>query len=101
MTVVVDADPQVRRSTSTHSTLEFEAAVDRSRDREAFSPVGYSQEACIADAAVSIAGKDRVSGFKAKSKSFAANPVSEGNMARRGKEGEAGVEKLLKVQHRH
>ena len=83
-------------------TREFEAAVDRSRDPDASSYVErYSPEARIADAAVSIAGEDRVSGFMAKSKSFAANPVCEGNMARRGKEGEAGVEHLLKVQHRH
>jgi hypothetical protein len=83
-------------------TREFEAAVDRFRDPDASSSVERdSLEARIADAAVSIAGKDRVTGYKAKSKRFAANPVSNGNMDRRGNEGEAGVERLLQVQHRH
>ena len=83
-------------------TQEFKAAVDRSRDPDASPSVERdSPEARIADAAVSIAGKDRVTGYKAKSKRFAANPVSNGNMDRRGNEGEAGVERLLQVQHRH
>jgi hypothetical protein len=83
-------------------TREFEAAVDRFRDPDASSSVERdSLEARIADAAVSIASDDWISGYKAKSKSFAADPVIEGNMARQGKKGEAGVEQLLKVQHRH
>jgi hypothetical protein len=83
-------------------TQEFKAAVDRSRDPDSSSSVERdSPEARIADAAVSIAGKDRVTGYKAKSKRFAADPVSNGNMDRRGNEGEAGVERLLQVQHRH
>ena len=83
-------------------TREFEAAVDRFRDPDASSNVERdSPEARIADAAVSIASDDWISGYKAKSKSFAADPVIEGNMARQGKKGEAGVEQLLKVQHRH
>jgi hypothetical protein len=87
-------------------TQEFKAAVDRSRDPDASSNVERDSpeariEARIADAAVSIAGKDRVTGYKAKSKRFAANPMSHGNMDRRGNEGEAGVERLLQVQHRH
>ena len=83
-------------------TQEFKAAVDRSRDPDSSSSVERdSPEARIADAAVSIAGKDRVTGYKAKSKRFAADPVSNGNMDRRGNEGEVGVERLLQVQHRH
>jgi len=77
-------------------TQEFKAAVDRSRDPDSSSSVERdSPEARIADAAVSIAGKDRVTGYKAKSKRFAADPVSNGNMDRRGNEGEVGVERLL------
>jgi hypothetical protein len=87
-------------------TQEFKAAVDRTRDPDSSSSVERDSseariEARIADAAVSIAGKDRVTGYKAKSKRFAANPVSNGNMDRRGNEGEVGVERLLQVQHRH
>ena len=91
-------------------TQEFKAAVDRlvdrSRDLDASSSVERDSpeariEARIADAAVSIAHKDWVSGYKAKSKGLSADPVGKGNMDRRGKEGEAGVEQLLQVQHGH
>ena len=91
-------------------TQEFKAAVDRlvdrSRDLDASSSVERDSpeariEARIADAAVSIAHKDWVSGYKAKSKRLSADPVGKGNMDRRGKEGEAGVEQLLQVQHGH
>jgi hypothetical protein len=91
-------------------TQEFKAAVDRlvdrSRDPDASSSVERDSpeariEARIADAAVSIAHKDWISGYKAKSKGLSADPVGKGNMDRRGNEGEAGVERLLQVQHRH
>jgi len=79
-------------------TREFEAAVDRFRDPDASSSVERdSPEARIADAAVSIASDDWISGYKAKSKSFAADPVIEGNMARQGKKGEAGVERRIRL----
>ena len=91
-------------------TKEFKAAVDRlvvsSRDLDASSSVERDSseariEARIADAAISIAHKDWISGYKAKSKGLSADPVGKGNMDRRGNEGEAGVERLLQVQHRH
>ena len=91
-------------------TNEFKAAVDRlvvsSRDLDASSSVERDSseariEARIADAAISIAHKDWISGYKAKSKGLSADPVGKGNMDRRGNEGEAGVERLLQVQHRH
>jgi len=81
-------------------TQEFKAAVDRSRDPDSSSSVERDSpeariEARIADAAISIAHKDWISGYKAKSKGLSADPVGKGNMDRRGNEGEAGVERLL------
>jgi len=71
-----------------------------SRDPDASSSVERDSpeariEARIADAAISIAHKDWISGYKAKSKGLSADPVGKGNMDRRGNEGEAGVERLL------
>jgi hypothetical protein len=77
-----------------------------SRDPDASSSIERDSseariEARIADAAISIAHKDWISGYKAKSKGLSADPVGKGNMDRRGNEGEAGVERLLQVQHGH